>query len=231
MTTTTAPPTLLDVVDDLTLPKHNPVTQDVMIEVTDTETQAVTVRASGRTRKGFVTLPPLLTQLQDAIRSSIGGTASGASLAHERSVLDADALQKAMIIASTIGDWCRLVDAHHDRADMCASLRGWYTKRLATNPTQAEDDFYQGQLRGWVSFVWAKLDPVRERELPDACPTCGAAEWWRDGERYHHPLVIKYRPNDADMIERGRALCRACEQVWGIRELAYALEQGQAEAL
>lgn len=217
---------LLAVIDDLTLVKHLPVTQDIVTIVTDDEGTEHT-RATGKTRKAHVTLLPLLDQLRDAIRSSIGGTAAGASLAHERSVLDADALQKAMTIASQIGDWCRIVGARHDRADLTGSLRAWYTARLATNPTEAEDDWYRHQLQGWVSFIWSKLDPIRERELVDAvCPVCGADEWWRSGERFRHPLVVKYRTNEADMIERGRAMCRACEHVWGVRELAYELERG-----
>jgi len=227
--------TLLDVVDELTLTKPAPVIQDTVEPIIDPTTgvQATDDEGNPRwhktgTRREWVSLAPLLTQLQDAITGSIGGPAGKGGLAHERSVLDADALHKAMVIASQIGDWCRAVGARHDRADMCGSLRAWYAARLSTNPTEAEDDWYRGQLQGWVRFVWSKLDPVRERELPDACPVCGAVEWWRDGERFLRPLVVRYRSNDADMIERARAVCRACSKVWGVRELAYVLEGGAA---
>jgi len=215
---------LLDVVDDLTLPKHTTVMQDVMTATRDADGNDH-LRPTGRRTKATVTTPPLLTQLQEAIRSSIGGTAGGASLAHERSMLDSEALHQAMIMTNTIGDWCGMVGARHDRTNPATSLRAWYATRLATNPTQASDDWYENHLRGWVGFIWSKLDPVRERDLPDGCPVCGATEWWRAGERYPRPLVVRYRGNDPDMIERARALCRACEQVWSVRELAYELEQ------
>jgi hypothetical protein len=75
----------------------------------------------------------------------------------------------------------------------------------------------------WAGYIRAKLDPERERELPDVCPACGAGEWWRDGVRFLHPLVVRYRLG-TELVGDARGLCRACEKSWGARELAFALE-------
>lgn len=198
---------LMDAVDRLTLPQRFKQMQD---------TEVVTVE-----------LPPLLMQLDAAIRSDIGLTVSGASLAHERNLLDADALHKFMQISSQIKDWCRMVKLVPSR-DPVTDLRRWYVKGMLTLD-EAGQSFYTRMLTGWANLIRSKLDPERERELPGCCPVCESGEWWRDGVRFVHPLVVRYRVGD-DLVDKARGFCRACEQVWSARELSYAIEQKQSGA-
>lgn len=195
---------LRDAVDDLTLPKRVKVMQDE---------EVVTVQ-----------VPPLLHQLDEIIRSDIGLTASGASLAHERNILDADALHKMMQISSQVRDWLRELDAKDAPLvrNTSAALRLWYVAALGAN---LDDSAYHIRtLRSWAGYIRGKLDPARERELPDPCPECKAGEWWRDGVRYLHPLVVKYRLGPT-LVDGATAVCRACDASWNARELAYMLEQ------
>jgi hypothetical protein len=200
---------LLDAVDELTLPKRVKVMQDEGVV--------------------SVTIPPLLTQLDEAIRSSMGGSSAGASMVSAGSVVNDAALFKLIQIGAQVRDWCRMVKVVPDRSDTALSLRRWFV----AFPDEVSS-FHLRLLRGWASDVRGLLDPQRELELPDACPACDATAWWdqndpsREGRL--HPLVIRYRPDllvvDGQPEARGAdVLCRACTQVWGVRELRYALEQ------
>lgn len=191
---------LLDAVDELTLPKRVKVMQDDGVV--------------------SVSIPPLLTQLDDAVRSSMGGSQAGASLAFTGSVVNDAALYKLMQIGSQVRDWCRLVGARVDRSDTGVSLRRWYA-RFPDDVSASHETV----LRSWAAAIGSLLDPPRLRELPEVCPVCGASEWWRDGERFLHPLVVLYRVEDP--VGSARGMCRACEHVWSGRELSYALEQGE----
>lgn len=217
---------LLEAVDDLTLTKRVKRKQDVL----DGE-PGDTVRKTVGTRTVESVMPPKLVQLDEAIRSSIGGSASGRTLAFTRSVLDPEALSKAMQIESQIKDWCRMISVHPDRSP-AENLRAWYARTRTLDWDVRTEAFYVRTLRSWAAFIDAKMDPWNERELPDECPACGATEWWRDGERYFHPLVVRYKPVGAETIEKARAMCRACEQVWHIRELQVLLypDAGNTEA-
>lgn len=207
---------------------------DELLEAVDALTKPDKSKVMQQNKAGIsclspVELPSLLEQLEEAIRSDLGSTARGASLAHERSILDADALFRFMVITSQIKEWCRIVGITPDRS-AGENLRAWYVATLSRQLDDAGAEFYVSKMRQWANLIRAKLDPARERELPDACPTCGAREWWRDGEKYFHPLVIRYRPTGPDMVQQARAMCRACEQVWRVRELAYALEHADQNA-
>lgn len=206
---------LYDAVEELTKLQRHTERQDVVSNGRTIGTQKVTIE-----------LPSLLGQMLEAIRSSMGGSTSGASLAHERSILDDDALFKMMRIASEIRGWCvaaKLVPT----GDAGDDLRAWYVYTLA-HPLTVEGETYRiKRMGGWAGQIRAKIDPWREKDLPDACPVCGATDWWRDGERYYRPLIVRYKPSGPDMVQQAKAMCRACEQVWNVRELAYAIEQAE----
>lgn len=173
-----------------------------------------------------VELPPLLVQLDQAIRSSMGGTASGASLAFEGAPLNTAALFKAMKISAQVTDWChalKIVPARNTRADLLT----WYAAYTQSTPDPTVERYRTKVLRGWAASIEEMLNPPRERELPDACPTCDATEWWdmRTGGKYPRPLVIRYRPGDDDLVGDAKGFCRACEAAWGARQLAFELEE------
>jgi hypothetical protein len=178
---------------------------------------------AGITCKTRSVLPSLLDQLEAAIRSSMGGeVTSGASLAFEGSPLNIAALYEAVKITSQIGDWCRGAGLVATR-DPVHDLKAWHVATLAR--VGWDDSANVKQLQKWAHTIESLLDPPREKSLPDSCPVCGAGEWWRDGERFTRPLVIRYRT--ADPAGKATALCRACAQVWNARELAYAIEQAE----
>lgn len=170
-----------------------------------------------------VVLPSLLTQLDDSIRSSLGSGSAGGKLAFEGAILNTAALFTAMKISSQIRDWCAGLKVIPVK-DSAKDLRAWYVARMA----KAQDDSLERaqvkQLHSWAAQIRALLDPPRERDLEDRCPECHATSWWKDGEEFYRPLVIRYRPTGADLIQQARASCRACEASWGIRELAFILE-------
>lgn len=225
---------LLEAVEALTKPQRRKQPQDVIQDYELTDEEGVTTqhqRVVGQ-QKVTVELPPLLELLDDAIRSNIGGSTKGAALASQSIPLDPGALYEAMKISTQVGDWCRLVGVRPTKHAV-KDLRAWYVATRAGHPTPEQDDARAVTLRKWASTIRGMLDPWREKDLPDPCPVCGAKFWWDPNEPTKEgrprPLIIRYRPGDADMVERAYGLCRACAEVFGVRELAYAIEHA-AEA-
>ena len=201
---------LLDAVDALTKEQHYKVIQHL---------DAQPPWKDGTQKTTRIPQPSLLTQLDDAITSSMGGSTPGARLASESSVLNVTALYEAIKIADLVKDWCKLAGIHPSK-DTSDNLRKWYVCTLATDD---EHTWHLGYLKRWAGTITNLLDPPRQKDLPDNCPVCGASEWWdkTSGNRYMRPLIIRYR-DEAQSTATG--LCRACETVWTARELAWALE-------
>lgn len=206
---------LLDAVDALTNPVWSKVIQEDMLRPSGTKT----IR---------IELPSLLEQLDEAIRGTMGG--GGGSLPSERNLLDSDALFRLIKISSMIGDWARAAGAVVVKDDAGTTLRNWYVSYSVKLSSMESERFYIGKLNAWAHQIEAKLDPPRVKDLPDACPVCGAVTWWLASTKaeYPRPLVIEYKPTGPNLIQEARALCRSCETVWGVRELAYELEQAEA---
>lgn len=175
---------LLDIVDELTLPKPVKVPTD-----------------DGYT---WATEDALLVQLEEAIRSTTGRT-GGRSASHTRMILDADALMQFHRIASTIGDWCRMAGAKVTR-DPVKDLRAWYAATLKSNDTT---EFYLQHMRSWVALIRGKLTPKTTLEILGSCPECDATEWENDeGETIPHPVVVEYDPDS--VMSTVKWSCRAC---------------------
>jgi hypothetical protein len=206
---------LLDVIDQLTQPIRRKVMQELQ-NLAD---------GKPHTTLTPVELPPLLTQLDEAIRGTIGIGGSG-SLAHQRNMLDADALYKFTMITTMINDWAHVAKATIDMRDPAGTLRRWYIEYSKSPRSHESEQFHLKKMRSWVHVIETKLDPPNMRDLPDACPSCGASTWFNPSDRleYLRPLVVEYKPTGADLIQQARCYCRACEKVWGVRELAYLLE-------
>lgn len=207
---------LLEHVEALTKPVVNKVMQDGPIGSGLAGSKVVRIE-----------LPPLLTQLDDAIRGTIGIGGSG-SLASQRNMLDSDALHRFTTISSTIKDWCRMVHITPS-TEAASNLSRWYA---AFHGTEAASKFYESQMGSWRAQIAAKLDPPKMWLQPGACPVCGAETWWSKSthEEYKFPLVVEYHETGPNLIQEARAMCRACETNWGVRELAYLLElQEQAK--
>lgn len=175
-----------------------------LLDAVDELTLAKPVRVSTDDGHTWATGPPLLVQLEEAIRSTTG-RAGGRSTSHARSILDDDALMQFHKITSTIGGWCRMVGVRATR-DPVVDLRVWYTKWLSSNEPEA---FYLRQLRSWADLIRAKLSPQRTEEWLSPCPNCDAGTWVNDeGEEILHPVVVEYDPDH--VMATIRWTCRAC---------------------
>lgn len=205
---------LLDAVDELTLPQKHREQQDVIQDGHVVGQQRVTIEHA-----------PLLTQLDEAIKGAVGAGSSKGSLAFERNLLDLAALHRFIQIQETISQWCVLRGVTPTREPR-RDLRAWYTATLATTLEEASERFYLDQLTKWIREIHATLDPWREREIVgEACPLCESTDYFRDGDRYLHPLIVKYKATGADLIQQARGFCRSCAAVWRVRELAWLIEQ------
>lgn len=182
---------LNDVVDDLTLPRP------VKIETDDGHTWA--------------TEDALLVQLREAVSSSLNsGSGSGGSPS-TRNVLDGDALYKAAIITSQIGDWCRIIGATITR-DAVVDLRAWHAAFIGRDEPE---EFYIRQMRAWAGQIRAMTNPPKVIEITAPCPVCGEGSYVNDlGERITNPLALTYRPDSDHMWKNSRVMCRACDAVW-----------------
>lgn len=211
---------LLDAVDELTKPTRTKLIQDGPHGELVEGRRTITVEQ-----------PSLLEQLDTAIRSSMGGAStSGASLAFERGLLDAGALFAAIKINAAIKDWCRGLNVKTTN-NPTTDLRAWYAATLSHEFPPGAEEYRIRTMRGWVGQIRSLLDPPREKDLPDACPLCGATEWWdpKTSHKFLRPLVIRYRPGP-DMVQDAKGMCRACETVWNVRELAFLIEQESSTA-
>lgn len=194
-----------------------------LLAAVDRLTVPVTLKQMRDTDVVTVVLPPLLLQLDEAIRSSMGGSAVGATAASESSLINSAALGKLIQISSQVSDWCRMRHQQVVRGDTAGNLRRWYVSTLAGD---FEPAFHVLKLDEWAGAIRTVLDPPRQKDLPDACPAedCGADRWYRNqSEGGLRPLVVYFRPGEP--LDKGSAECRACGHKWGIRELKYALEQ------
>lgn len=209
--------TLLDAVDGLTKPVVRKVIQDGPV-------------GSGLagTSVARIELPPLLVQLEEAIRGTVGIGGSG-SLANERNLLDADALFRFHVITSQVRDWALGVKADVVKGDAVATLRNWHRAFVAYPRAVESEQHHISQMLAWAGQITAKLNPPRVWDMPDACPVCGATQWVNPSDNlpYLRPLVIEYMESGPNLIQEAKALCRACQKVWGVRELAWELEQAE----
>ncbi|MBC7594515.1 MAG: hypothetical protein H7288_11355 [Kineosporiaceae bacterium] len=170
---------------------------------------------------------PLLEQLDEAIRSNMGGSTRGASDPAARAVANLGALMKMMQISSQIMDWARIVGSVIDKPSMVVTLERWHVKYIGGVHDDAITAGHARMLTSWAEQIEALLDPPREMDFEQNCPTCGSDCWWSPADKasYPRPIVVKYRPGEP--IDSAEGLCRACKTVFGARELQFELEKAQ----
>ncbi|MDN4616427.1 hypothetical protein P5G50_18420 [Leifsonia sp. F6_8S_P_1B] len=238
---------LLAAVEALTKPQKRRQEQDIIsryVTTDDDGIETVTEHVVG-TQKVTVELPPLLDMLDDAIQSSMGGSTKGAALASESAVLNVHALYEAMKISSAVRDWCRMAGVL-DRKHTRENLEAWNASVYVRDLDEEHAAFFAAVMQKWAASIRTMLDPWREKDLPNPCPVCHAEEWWdasedKPGEPRRRlppmegirrgrprPLLIRYKRDDPEMIEKGHAICRACGAEFGLRELQFELEQAEA---
>lgn len=182
---------LNDAVDDLTLPKP------VKVQTDDGHTWA--------------TEDALLVQLREAVSSSLNSGSGAGGSPSTRNVLDGDALHKAAIITSQIGDWCRIIGVTPTR-DAVHDLRAWHAAFIGRDEPE---EFYVRQMRAWAGQIRAMTNPPKTVEITAPCPVCGEGSYVNDmGERITNPLALTYRPDSDHMWKHSKVMCRACDAVW-----------------
>lgn len=178
------------------------------------------------TRVVTVTDESLLDQIDNAIRSSMGGTTSGGSDPRTRSILNIGAFNVAQSITNEVHDWARSAGSVIDKGSLGHTLEAWYVAFIGG----IEDgDTKAKKLRGWAAQIVATLAPPKEMDFAQNCPACGSDCWYSQAEQasFPRPLIVYYQPADSGVVMDAKGMCRACKKVWGARELAYELEAAE----
>ncbi len=184
---------LLDVVDDLTLPRN------VKVETDDGFTWA--------------SEDALLTQLRDAVSSGLGSSSGGTADVWARNILNTEALYVASLITSQIKDWCRMVSVRVT-SEASHNLRAWYVAYSATVGEEL-DAFYINQLRKWSAQIRSMLNPPKTLQMTSRCPDCLSSTYVNEeGETLPHPVSINYYPNARRIWEDAKAVCKSCQKEW-----------------
>lgn len=238
---------LLEAVDVLTKDTHHRVVQPVYetqfdagghVRVDDNDQP---IRKVTGTKATKLVYPPLLTDLDAAIRGTLGGEGSSTSLKFTRNILNTEALHQFMRIRSLIRDWARLAGATRD-TDPVVELRRWYHLWTSTEREEASIAWHTRTLTAWATTIRETIDPYQPWPLPGPCPNADCPQeemnglwfWWdqRTREQQTRPLLVEYRPADGpDMLMKARARCRACGTTWSnVRALQYDREHDDIHA-
>lgn len=156
-----------------------------------------------RTDNGIlvVTGDPRLQMLAEAVRSSMNGRGGGTSMASERAALNSDALHKALVIQSQIGDWCRIAGVKPTR-NATVDLEAWHSAL-----EDGDHEWHVAQLDKWAAEIDAMLSPPKRFDITSACPVCQATTFTNaDGNVCKWPLK-----GDEDTL---RVVCMACDSSW-----------------
>lgn len=155
---------------------------------------------------GLATAPPLIRQLEAAIRPSGRGAAAGGSGRGE--VINLTALALWEEIASDIG--IHTMEAglptSTNRLDM---LKGWAT--LEGDPDWS--DFLQHVTLDWCDRIQALLSPLKPYHPAHPCPSCGLRF---HGDDNAPPLNVHYLGEDGQAMHphQWRMECSACGAEW-----------------
>lgn len=181
--------------------------------------------------------PPLLAQLEDAIRGAMGTTeGSSASMKFTRGMINSEALMQFTRIRSMITDWARTVGVPRTD-DAVVELRRWYVAWTATPRDEAKTRWHTRKLESWATIIEETIDPWKPRPIEGPCPMPDCPQEEIDGlwfywdarlrERGNRPLLVEYRPAEKNerIEEWSRAKCRACGTVWAsVRALQWDRE-------
>lgn len=207
--------TLLDAVDALTLPEVNHLAQK---DDLGHWLKAVTV-----------THAPLLVRMREATFPSSNKTTGSASSASTRSLADLEAMHQYALMASQIGDWCRIAGVQPTR-DPVHDLRAWYVTTLTNT---VDTGWHTRKLHAWASVIRNHLDPPESFIAEHPCPVCHTTAYGNavdGGDRY--PIEVRYRKPDHGGMTDEHATCRVCRTTWvghdAILELADELHENSA---
>lgn len=155
---------------------------------------------------GLATSPPLLRQLEAAIRPNSGGGKTGKG--GTGSIIDMTALALWEEINADIG--IHTIEAglptHPDRIEI---LKGWTS--LEGDPDWG--DFLHHVCTDWCDRITALLSPLKPFHPSSPCPACGARF---HGEDRTPPLNVHHIGPDGHQLhpEQWRMDCAACGATW-----------------
>jgi hypothetical protein len=158
---------------------------------------------------------PLLTQLEEAVRSSFGGSSAGGS-STTGMPLNSGAMELALKILSQIRDWCRLAGVFPSK-DARDNLVSWSIAYQGTGVVQT------AMMEGWASDIRVLLDPPRRVPIARGCPVCKADKHTDAEGVVSLPVVVEYDSALAGYDRAAaeatmRAGCRVCDAVWEGRD-------------
>lgn len=155
---------------------------------------------------------PLLVTLREAIRSSTGGTTSGASDDAARNMLNLEAFELWEQITADVAHLTR----KHTK-DRPNPLLGYAVKHIGeridalwnTNQiTETDREYAIRRAKAWRARIWGLLHKPREKDL-DHCPECEHAKIVNADGEIQAALVAYYQQGTEPV-----AKCRHCGWVW-----------------
>lgn len=154
---------------------------------------------------------PLLTQLEEAVRSSFGGSSQGGG-STSGSVLNSAAFYLASQILSQIGDWCRMVGVRPAR-DAVSDLTAW------SIAFHGDGTWYVSKLETWAKDIAELLDPPRRSPINAPCAVCDATSHTDAEGVVSLPVLVEYDSALASYDRAAaeatmRARCRVCDAEW-----------------
>lgn len=176
---------------------------------------ALTTTAPGR---GFITRPPLLTDLRDAIRPNQGGTGGGGSAPNARIGFDAGAFDLYKEVTDEISSAYETATDREPTDTPELLILEWFIEVEATG--RVKDGLSDAQLlnlrnraHSWVQRIEDHFNPPRTGEMPNAkCLACEATIGTVVIDREAAPAPAIFWTHTP---ERGLTVhCRVCKQTW-----------------
>lgn len=155
---------------------------------------------------GYATAPPLLSQLEAAIKPSGRGAAAGGSGRGE--VINLTALALWEEIAADIS-------IHTQEAGLTPKPDRIETLKLWTIMDSDDDwnEFLTHVTQDWCDRITALLSPMKPYHPSQPCPSCGLKFY---GDENTPPLSVHYLSPDGEQLhpEQWKMECAACEAEW-----------------
>ena len=197
--------------------------------LTQPHKESIEIDEGGEVKRLWLDREPLLDQLESAIASSQTTVRRGASLASQRSVLDASAYMLNQAIRGALKlMWDQYIDAPMPKNTKNA-LRQWqmkFRKEVTTRDLTADAVWkHVRQTGSWIKSIELKFDPPITLEVTRPCPSCETQHVYDQHNERVTAVVVTWHKS----FEKSQAVCRACSRYWvgesELRQLRYEIDQ------
>ena len=176
-------------------------------------TDVLSPQESGAGKYYPIDYPPMLDMLDEAKRSSLGGTSAGRSPDAERSLLNLKAFSLYEHIDGTTRAWWRETSKSRCPDDLRVALASLFGTLNALHASHQITDNRYGhitrQFPRWRVQIWELFDPPIVKELTGACPNCDETTYSNpEGERSPALLAFYWKGI------RPEAKCQRCGEHW-----------------